>query len=353
MSTAHVKASAAVGHLAAVALALILASGCAGARPADPSPGAEFTFLPEWAPHEAVWMGWSPSPERRPVQIEMIRALTPHVTVRLMVTSDRRKAEASEALSAAGVDLKSVEFFDYPISNFWMRDPGPHFISDGRRLAVADFGWSAYGYPGELLIGSFNLQRHAVVLKLATRLKLPVVATPVVAEGGGLDASDGAILSYKGTALQRNPGVPIEEIEREYLRVYGKRKMVWLDQSPLADRMFSGPKIANYFGDGANGHIDEYARFVDNQTIVIAQIDPADADNPLSRADLEILRANLAQLRAATNVDGQPFRVVTLPVPALRHHVRTGPLREEEKNRDFLGAGMDSEGKNGDQKREK
>ena len=338
MRTAHVKARAAVGHLATLALALILASGCAGARPADPAPGARFTFPPEWAPHEAVWMGWSPSPERRPVQIEMIRALAPHVTVRLMVTSDRRKAEASEALAAAGVDLRSVEFFDHPISNFWMRDPGPHFISDGRRLAIADFGWNAYGYPGELLIGSFNLQRHAVVLKLAARLKLPVVATPVVAEGGGLDASDEAILSYKGTALQRNPGVPIEEIEREYLRVYGKRKMVWLDQSPLADRMFSGPKIANYFGDGANGHIDEYARFVDNQTIVIAQIDPADADNPLSRADLEILRANLAQLRAATNVDGQPFRVVTLPVPALRHHVRTGPLREEEKKRDFLGA---------------
>ena len=323
----------------ALALGLAAGAGCAGAPRGTEPPGAQFTFPPEWGPHEAIWMGWSPSPERRPVQVDMIRAMAPHVRIRLMITSDRRRAEATEALTAAGVDLSRVEFFDHPISNFWMRDPGPHFISDGARLAVADFGWNAYGYPAELLIGSINLQRHGVVLKLADRLNLPVVATPVVAEGGGLDASDFAILAYKGTALQRNPGVPIEEIEREYLRVYGKQKMVWLDQSPLADRMFSGPKIANYFGDGANGHIDEYARFVDNNTIVIAQIDPGDADaDPLSRADRAILQANLAQLRAATNIDGRPFHVVTMPIPALRYHVRTEPLREEEKKRDSLGA---------------
>jgi len=103
--------------------------------------------------------------------------------------------------------------------------------------------------------------------------------------------------------------------------------------------MFSGPKLRNYFGDGANGHIDEYARFVNDSTIVIAQIDAQEADwDPLSRADHEILRENLAQLRAAVNVDGRPFDIITLPVPALRHYVRTGPLLEEQKRRDSLGA---------------
>src|SRR5262249_30320625 len=156
----------ALGRAAAVALALALGAGCAAGPRADSAPGPQFTFPPEWAPNEAMWMGWSPIPERRPVQVEMIRAMAPHVRIRLMVTSDRRKAEASEALAAAGVNLERIEFFDHPVSNFWMRDPGPHFISDGRRLAIADFGWNAYGYPAEILIGSFNLQRHAVVLKL-------------------------------------------------------------------------------------------------------------------------------------------------------------------------------------------
>jgi agmatine deiminase len=36
------------------------------------------------------------------------------------------------------------------------------------------------------------------------------------------------------------------------------------------------------------------------------------------------------------NVDGRPFDVITLPAPALRHYLRTGPLREEQKRRDSL-----------------
>jgi len=286
-----------------------------------------------------MWMGWSPSAPRRHVQVEMIRAMAPHVRIRLMVDSERAKAEAMEALDTAGVLPARVEYVLHPMSNFWTRDPGPRFLSDGRHLAVAEFGWNAYGYPRELLIGSPTLDRIAVAESMARFLKLPVVLTPVVSEGGGLDVSDAVILGYRGTALQRNPGVPIAEIEREYLRVYGKQKVVWLDQSPISDRVFSGPKLRNYFGDGANGHIDEYARFVSNDTLVIAQIDEADAeDNPLSRADHDILRDNLAQLRAATNVDGQPFHVIILPVPALRHHVRTTHLREQDKKSDTLNA---------------
>src|SRR5881628_4273393 len=244
-------------------------------------------FPPEWAPHEAVWLGWSTNPQHHRVQIEMIQAMAPHVRIRLMVTTDLAKAQATQALEAAGIKREQAEFFTHAIPNVWIRDSGPRFLSDGRRLAVADFAWNAYGYPRELLVGSYNLMRRGSVAKdLAARLDLPVVSTAVVAEGGALDVSDAVILAYKGTALQRNPGVPLEEIEREYLRVYRKKKIVWLDQSPLADRMFSGPKLRNYFGDGANGHIDEYARFVNDSTIVIAQIDAQEADwDPLSRAD--------------------------------------------------------------------
>jgi agmatine deiminase len=270
----------------------------------------------------------------------MIRALAPHVKIRLMVASDSAKAQAAEALAAGGVDRDRVEFITHKTVNFWIRDPGPRFLSDGHRLAVAEFGWNSYGYPLDLIIGGYDYPRRAVISKdLAEGLNLRVSSTAVVAEGGLLDVSDEVILTYKGTARQRNPGVPLEEIEREYLRVYGKKKVVWLERPPLSDRVFSGPKLKNYFGEGANGHIDEYARFVNNSTIVIAQIDPQEADwDPLSRADDEILRENLAQLRAAVNVDGRPFDIVTLPVPALRYYERTAHLSAGLKRWDFLGA---------------
>jgi agmatine deiminase len=257
-----------------------------------------------------------------------------------MVTSGATRAQAAEALAGAGVALERVEFVVHDEPVMWMRDSGPRFLTDGRRLALAGLAWNAYGYPRELLVAVPGfLRRGALARELAARLKLPMVSSSVVGEGGGLEMSSTVILTYRGTALQRNPGVPLEEIEREYLRVHGKKKVVWLDRSPLSDRVFSGPKLGNYFGWGANGHIDEYARFVSDSTVVIAQLDPQDAaDNPVSRADDEILRENLAQLRDARNVDGRPFRIVTLPVPALRHHLWTGPLMERQKRNDFLGA---------------
>jgi agmatine deiminase len=274
------------------------------------------------------------------VQVEMIQAMAPHVRIRLMVTSDAARGQAAGVLAAAGIARDRVEFFVHGVPNVWIRDAGPRFLSDGRSLAVAEFAWNAYGYPRELLVGAPDLLRRGTIARdLARRLSLPVVSSPVVAEGGALEMSDAVILAYKGTALQRNPGVPLEEIEREYLRVHRKQTLVWLDRSPLADRVFSGPKLQNYFGAGANGHIDEYVRFVDNSTIVIAQIDPQEADaDPISRVDHAILRENLGQLRAAVNVDGRPFTIVTLPVPALRHYLWTGPLREDQKRQDVLGA---------------
>ena len=71
---------------------------------------------------------------------------------------------------------------------------------------------------------------------------------------------------------------------------------------------------------------------MNDSTIVVAQIDPSERDdNPLTRADHDILVENLAELRRAVNVDGRPFRVVTLPVPALRYYVRTRAVTEADK----------------------
>ncbi|HEX6536452.1 MAG TPA: agmatine deiminase family protein [Gemmatimonadaceae bacterium] len=80
-------------------------------------------------------------------------------------------------------------------------------------------------------------------------------------------------------------------------------------------------------------------RFVDDSTVAIAQIDSADAaTNPLGAADREIPRENLTELRAAVNVDGRPFHIVTLPVPGIQHYMWTGPLSEEDERADAMGA---------------
>ena len=315
-----------------IVLSLLVLSGTACAQRAhkDTSAAARFTFPPEWASHDAVWLGWSYDSAHHTLQVEIARALAPTVPVRILVTSDSAREEAKAALAAAGVPSNRVVFFSHPVSNTWIRDAGPRFLSDGRNLAVADFAWNWYGYPEEM--SRQWPTRAPIDNDLARELGLPVVSSAIVAEGGALDVSTSVILTYRQTALQRNPGMPLEEIEAEYLRVYGKERVLWLSRSPLGDLVTDRPKIENYVGWGANGHIDEYVRFVNDSTIVVAQIDLSERDDdPLTRADHDILAENLAELRRAVNVDGRPFRIVPLPVPARRYYLRTRAVTADDK----------------------
>ena len=315
---------------------MFVLAGTACTQPtAKSTPAAgRFTFPPDWAAHSAIWLGWSDDSTHHPVQVEMVRALILTVPVRLLVTSDGARVEAKAAFQAAGVPEDRVEYFVHPVSNAWIRDAGPRFLTDGRNLAVADFAWNWYGYPEEISRGWQT--RAGIDDDLARELGLPLVSSAIVAEGGALDVSTSVILTYRQTALQRNPGLSLEKIEAEYLRLYGKERVLWLSRSPLGDLVTERPKIENYVGWGANGHVDEYARFVNDSTIVVAQIDPSERDdNPLTRADHDILAENLAELRTAVNVDGRPFRIETLPVPALRYHVRTRAVTEDDKVKDF------------------
>jgi agmatine deiminase len=95
----------------------------------------------------------------------------------------------------------------------------------------------------------------------------------------------------------RNPHLTRAEIEtylRDYLNV---SKIIWLGEGIV--------------GDDTDGHIDDIARFVDEHTIVCAvEEDTADPN-------YELLQDNLARLRHATDAQGRPFRVVTLPMPGI------------------------------------
>ncbi len=62
-------------------------------------------------------------------------------------------------------------------------------------------------------------------------------------------------------------------------------------------------------GDDTDGHVDDLTRFVDPTTVVtVVEEDPADEN-------YEPLQSNLERLNRMTDQDGQPLRIVTLPMP--------------------------------------
>ena len=70
-----------------------------------------------------------------------------------------------------------------------------------------------------------------------------------------------------------------KEMEAEYKRLMGVKKIIWLKKGVVEDdHTFLGPITTSdgtkaYTVVTTNGHIDEFARFVNDSTILLAQVD--------------------------------------------------------------------------------
>jgi len=264
----------------------------------------------EWAPHRGTWLSW-PHKEAswpgkfRPVPAvfaEMVRHLAEVEEVHINVADAGMEASARDVLQAGRVPMAGVVFHHIPTNDAWCRDHGPIFIQ--RRdhgtvdEAIIDWGFNAWGdkYP------PYDLD-DVVPSRIGRELGLPVFHPGIIMEGGSIDVNGrGTLLTTESCLLNpnRNPHLGREEIE-QYLRDYlGVTHILWL-----------GDGIE---GDDTDGHVDDITRFTDPETIVtVIEEDPADPNH-------EPLQENLARLRSMQDQDGNPFRIVTLPMPRPLEH---------------------------------
>jgi agmatine deiminase len=343
-----------VGRVLALVVGLLAVYG-ATAGAAQPArhvvSNTTYRFPAEWELQGSVWMTWQeapvqygvPMPLSQDVSARVVKALVPHVRVDLVAADAAARARAVRYLSGYGVDTTRVTFHLLSRRWFWLRDPGPFFLkrSDGGRV-VADFGWNLYGADPAKPPSPPTLASGAADNDIARLLHVPVVASRTVLEGGGYDSNGaGVLMGIADTARRRNPGMSLGTIEREYLRLSGARKMIWLKRSPLTDFWVVKPRVGNYFTRGANGHLDELARFVDPHTIVLADIPAAEWNaNPLNRIDSRILDENYRILKAATDAQGRHFRVIRVPNPDLRLLWSKHVLRGTKNDALYMAAGF-------------
>ena len=120
----------------------------------------------------------------------------------------------------------------------------------------------------------------------------------MVLEGGSIDSNGAGLLLTTESCLlnpNRNPHLTQDQIERRLLDTLGVEKILWLGDGIV--------------GDDTDGHIDDITRFVDRQTVVTAvEEDSADENHAP-------LQENFQRLESMTDLDGQPLRIVTIPMP--------------------------------------
>ena len=283
----------------------------------------DFYMPAEFEPQEAVYIGWFNNPRKDSVAAEIVSALYNSVQVKIFYSKESMKYNANLLLSEYGVDSNRINWIKDSLRYDFPRDPGPIFLlNNNGEMKIADFDWNSYGYEfvyRDFRLNNFDSLYGEIEKREAARLGLDVISSEIVNEGGAFEVNgNGVMMAIEETALQRNPGKNIIEIENEYLRLTGSKKMIWLKRAIIHDRAFDGPAIGNWFTGGANGHIDEMARFVSPNTILLAKIsDEERSNNPISSIDYDMLEENYNILQQATDLNGKPFRILRVPTPNL------------------------------------
>ena len=263
----------------------------------------------EWEPHRATWIAW---PHHEPdwpgklaaipwVYAEIVRVLAAHEHVEILCHDEGVQNDARRALDAHGVPASRVRCHIVPTDRVWLRDSAPTgTVDDDGRIVLVDWafnGWAKYdNWTRDAEIGNAiaritGLEREEPRLPSGDR---------VVLEGGGIEINgEGLMLVTEEWLLSnvqvRNPGMTRGDYERVFADWLGVTRTIWLGEGCV--------------GDDTHGHVDDVARFVSADTIVVAvEDDPRDENHERSVE-------NLKRLEHAARDLHRPLRIVTLPFP--------------------------------------
>ena len=279
-----------------------------------------FMHPAEFDRQEAVWIGARPSENGHPtldVVIQMIKALAPHVRIKLMVADDEAKTNVQRLLRENGIDQSQVDFWTTASSpTRWYRDVGAIFLRGSQgHLKAVDFNFNCYG---NCLPGSDEARKkEGIDREIAKIAGVPIVRSELVTEGGAHDFNGrGVMIANETLELGRNPNMTRDQIEAELKRALGQKKVIWLQQGIAEDDAPRyGPLFGNVYPTGdTGGHVDEFCRFVDRHTVLLASVTPAERDSdPVMKINYDRMEENYRILKSATDQDGRAFRIIRVP----------------------------------------
>ena len=320
------------------------------AESANKTPAELGFYMPaEWRAHEATWLSWPKDPETWPdrvqqvenIFLQMMAALAPNETVNLLVDDEETEHSVRARCTFAGA--QNVRCHCIVTADSWIRDYGPNFLvsdkmsdklqfvagasqaspakasdklkfvghSVGPGLAFNDWIFNAWGNKYEEL-----KQDDSIPQRLESLLKAPRFEPGIVMEGGSIEVNGaGCVLTTEQCLLNpnRNPELSRTDIERSLKDYLGLAKVLWLGEGIV--------------GDDTDGHIDDVARFVAENTIICAV-----EDDPLD-ANYGLLQDNLKRLQKMSDAHGRAFEIVTLPMPGV-----VGGASTDKRNLDRLPA---------------
>ncbi len=259
----------------------------------------------EWEKQGFVQLTWPHSdtewydlPRVLDCYVQVALAITRYEPL-LVVCRDIEECKADMAVRHLDPATLPIRFVECPLNDTWARDHGAISVwGDQGEKCIEDFVFNGWGLKFASWLDN-QITRH-IYEQGAFKADVKYCdMRPFVLEGGSIDTDGAGTLMATSECLcsiNRNEQMAREEIEEHLKTAFGLQRVLWLDHGSIV-------------GDDTDSHVDILARFCSKDTIAYtACTDPAD-ENYAS------LKAMEEQLRSFRTLDGQPYKLVPLPLP--------------------------------------
>ena len=307
-----------------IVLVLVVIASCASCIQVNENKATDRGFLRipgEFEAQNAIWLGFLTIESYEEdiedtVTIKIIKALNPYIKLNLIVEQDSLFPGGKVSFANIGLDTSKIDLFYQSPTDGWYRDPGPIFgISPGNELGVADFKYTNYMNVLPDSVPEWVKEIEGIDRDVAKKLNIQAFNSTVAMEGGAFETNGkGVLIQVEDVTLKRNPHLSKEEIELDLLKNFGMHEVIWLP-SGLADDPFNFERInENIFGFGTGGHTDEFVRYANDSTILLAWVPDEERDShPICKINHRVLSKNYQILVESHNWDGRNFRVIKVP----------------------------------------
>ncbi len=263
----------------------------------------------EFDEQESTFICWNPTFKETILNLTQIIAKHDHVTF-FYNERNHNPEKLYQLFIERGILLDNIALapFNLEEDNVWIRDYGPTFMEDEKgNQSLLNFHYDHENSQEYNLFGK----------QYSDKMKLSFFKSKMFSEGGGREINGkGTMLLIESYEKFINPNLSLVEIENEYKERLNQKNIIWLKRGvPQDDSFDNGPVHDNIYGNGVNGHIDEFCRFADKNTILLAQVDEADLKrDSYFKIVEERLEENYDILTKSKDQDGNPFKIIRVPL---------------------------------------
>ncbi len=261
-----------------------------------------FIFPAEWEKHLCTWLTF-PKPneswtsnftEACNEYIEFVKMISLGEEVNIITDNELHSSQIAETILKKGGQIHNIHFHTFGSNDCWCRDHGPSFLVNRKtnERALVKWEFNAWGSKYE------SDADNQIGNRISDFYGYKTFRPGIVMEGGSIEVNGkGSLMTTRACLLNknRNASQKQSDIEEYLMQYYTVKNIIWLNNGVE--------------GDDTDGHIDDIARFVNDDTILIAsEVDRSQPNSQVMSENYEILKKSRLE-------NGKQPVIVEIPMP--------------------------------------